>query len=60
MTPQTASIAPAGREHAWAEIYDAEVALHIARQSGVDSWIAAAYEHLHVALEQERACALTA
>jgi hypothetical protein len=31
-------------------VYDAEVALHIARQTGVDSWVAAAYDRLHEAM----------
>jgi len=47
----------ATRESAMAEValaskamYDAEIALHIARQTGVDTWIAAAYDHLHEAI----------
>jgi hypothetical protein len=36
-------------------LYDAEVALHIARQTGVDSWVAAAYDRLHVAIATHRA-----
>ena len=32
-------------------VYDAEVALHIARQAGVDSWIKAAADRLHDALQ---------
>ena len=39
-------------------MYDAEVALHCARQSGVDAWIAAAYERLHVAIETYVAAAV--
>jgi hypothetical protein len=31
-------------------VYDAECALHIARMSAVDSWIAAASDRLHLAL----------
>jgi len=31
-------------------LYDAEVALHIARQTGVGSWISAAYDRLHEAV----------
>jgi hypothetical protein len=38
------------RERAARELYDAEVALHHARQSGVDHWVGAASDHLHVAL----------
>jgi hypothetical protein len=30
-----------------AQIYDAECALHAARQSGMDAWIKAAAERLH-------------
>src|SRR3954454_8490015 len=36
-------------------LYDAEVALHIARQSGVDAWVFAAYDRLHVAVVAHRA-----
>lgn len=36
-------------------LYDAEVALHIARQSSVDHWIAAAYDRLHLALAEHAA-----
>jgi hypothetical protein len=38
------------RERAARELYDAEVALHHARQAGVDQWIGAAGDRLHVAL----------
>jgi len=31
-------------------LYDAEIALHAARQSDVDDWVQAASEHLHMAL----------
>jgi hypothetical protein len=31
-------------------LYDAETALHAARQSAVDAWIAAAYDRLHQAV----------
>jgi hypothetical protein len=31
-------------------VYDAELALHAARQSGIDQWVAAASERLHAAL----------
>lgn len=31
-------------------LYDAEAALHIARQTGVGSWISAAYDRLHEAV----------
>jgi hypothetical protein len=36
-------------------MYDAEVALHIARQSRVDAWIAAAYDRLHAAIAEHSA-----
>jgi hypothetical protein len=36
-------------------LYDAEGALHIARQSRVDSWVAAAYERLHAAILEHNA-----
>jgi len=35
-------------------VYDAEIALHAARQSHVDSWVAAAYDRLHAAIEDYR------
>jgi hypothetical protein len=35
-------------------MYDAEGALHAARQSHVDSWVAAAYDRLHEAVEDYR------
>ena len=35
-------------------LYDAEVALHIARQTGVDAWVAAAYDRLHNAICEHR------
>jgi hypothetical protein len=35
-------------------LYDAEGALHAARQSHVDSWVAAAYDRLHEAVEDYR------
>jgi hypothetical protein len=47
--------AVAEREHTSKELYDAEVALHDARQAGVDSWIAAASEHLHRAVLHDMA-----
>jgi hypothetical protein len=31
-------------------LYDAEIALHIARQAGVGAWISAAYDRLHEAV----------
>lgn len=38
-------------------VYEAEVALHAARQAGRDDWICAAYGRLHEALAAERGCA---
>jgi hypothetical protein len=38
-------------EAAAARLYDAEVALHCARQTQVDAWVAAAYDRLHEAVE---------
>jgi hypothetical protein len=35
-------------------LYDAETALHVARQSRVDRWVAAAYDRLHEAFEEYR------
>jgi hypothetical protein len=51
-TPETSLVGPSNRAVAEAaqRVYDAEVALHIARQAGVDQWITAAYDRLHEAL----------
>jgi hypothetical protein len=51
----TAMIAPTGIasgtvEQARRRLYDAECALHAARQARVDSWVAAAANHLHLAI----------
>ncbi|MDT4932028.1 MAG: hypothetical protein QOF92_4895 [Pseudonocardiales bacterium] len=35
-------------------LYNAEVALHAARQSHVENWIAAAYDRLHDAVADHR------
>jgi hypothetical protein len=35
-------------------LYDADVALHAARQSHVDSWVAAAYDRMHEAVDDYR------
>ena len=49
------------RERTARELYEAEVALHHARQSGVDRWVGAAGDHLHIALVRyERAEAVLA
>jgi hypothetical protein len=52
MTPQAQRVAfPDEREaDAARRLYDAEIALHIARQTGVDAWITAAYDRLHEAI----------
>jgi len=42
-------------------LYEAETALHIARQTGVDNWIRAAADRLHEAvLTHAEACARSA
>jgi hypothetical protein len=41
-------------ERAAQALYDAEVNLHIARQTGVDRWIDAAYDRLHLAVVRHR------
>ena len=48
-------------EAAARRLYDAEIALHVAHQTAVDAWIAAAADGLHEAvLAHERAVSLTA
>lgn len=53
MTSQATAAADA-RQAAISEaarrLYDAEIALHIARQTGVGAWISAAYDRLHEAV----------
>lgn len=41
-------------EAAAVRVYEAEVALHHARQTGVDAWVAAAYDKLHDAIAAHR------
>jgi hypothetical protein len=41
---------PAAVNDAAKLLHDAEAALHIARQTGVGSWISAAYDRLHEAV----------
>jgi hypothetical protein len=56
-TPAQVPTAPTSAEDAASRLYDAEVNLHHARQSCMDEWISAAYDHLHLALEAHaRAC----
>jgi hypothetical protein len=54
MTTVQETASAAGSRHrvddAARALYDAEIALHIARQTGVDHWVSAAYEHLHRAV----------
>jgi len=40
-------------------LYDAEIALHIARQTGVGAWISAAYDRLHEAVVAHNAAIAT-
>ena len=40
-------------------MYAAEIALHAARQAGVDSWVVAAYAKLHDAIAEHTAASLT-
>ncbi|MDQ1732397.1 MAG: hypothetical protein QOK10_2556 [Pseudonocardiales bacterium] len=42
---------PWSREDAVQKMYDAEVALHCAKQSQVQAWVDAAYRRLHEALD---------
>lgn len=51
---RTPSLSPAVAA-AERRLYDAETALHAARQSGVDAWVAAAYDRLHEAIIQHAA-----
>jgi len=56
-SPETSLVGPSRRALAEAaqRVYDAEIALHIARQAGVDQWITAAYDRLHEALIEHTA-----
>jgi hypothetical protein len=56
----TASTTPPRVADTAARLYDAEVNLHYARQSGIDPWILAAYDHLHLALQAHQASKLAA
>jgi thioredoxin-like negative regulator of GroEL len=42
------------QQRAAADVYDAECALHAARQTGVHDWIEAAATHLVAAVERSR------
>jgi hypothetical protein len=63
MTSQLTPAAPGSTTELLAatavRLYDAEVALHIARQSQVDPWIAAAYGRLHQAIAEHNAAIAT-
>jgi dsDNA-binding SOS-regulon protein len=49
--------AVAAMGHAARALYNAEVALHDARQTHVDQWIVAAQDHLHLAVAEHSAAA---
>lgn len=55
----TATLSPSGYdvelECAAQRLYDAEIALHIAHQTGVDAWINAAADRLHQAIVTHQA-----
>lgn len=50
MITQTYQQAVAARDAAAHDLYEAELALHDAHQTGVDEWITAAHRHLHNAI----------
>jgi hypothetical protein len=54
--PQTLSSATT--DTAARRLYDAETALHAARQTGIDAWITAAYDRLHEAIRQYESASL--
>jgi hypothetical protein len=63
MTPQAPTGAAATDEReadAARRLYDAEIALHIARQTRVDAWISAAYDRLHEAIAAHTAAVTSA
>ena len=55
----TATLAAVGHDTetqlAAQRLYDAEIAFHIARQTGVDAWVKAAADRLHDAVVAHRA-----
>ena len=51
-TAQVQSPGPDAHPNAAASLYDCECALHAARQSRVDAWIAAASDKLHQAVAE--------
>jgi hypothetical protein len=50
----SAPVGSDGVSRAAAHLYEAEVALHAARQSRVDAWVKAACDRLHEAVEAYR------
>ena len=59
MTKPPVVVSESALDSAARRMYDAEVALHAARQAHVDEWVAAAYGRLHDAI-LEHAAALAA
>ena len=55
----TANVTDDAADRAAGHLYDAECALHAARQSGIDAWIAAAADQLHQAVVELDAVVLT-
>lgn len=55
ITQTTYQQAVAAREAAAHALYEAELAVHDAHQTGVDEWISAAHRHLHNAVTQHSA-----
>lgn len=55
ITQTTYQQAVAARDAAAHALYEAELAVHDANQTGVDAWISAAYRHLHEAIAQHSA-----
>jgi len=64
MSTVATTAAPDGRQAATSDaarrLYDAEVALHIARQTGVAAWISAACDRLHEAITDHTAALASA
>ena len=55
MADRTYEQAVAAMDNAAHALYNAEVALHDAHQTHVDEWIAAAQDHLHLAVAEHSA-----
>jgi hypothetical protein len=55
MITNTYQQAIAARDAAAHALYEAELAVHDAHQTGVDEWISAAHRHLHNAIVQHSA-----